>query len=193
MWAYKPIAMGLHRSVGPYSSPFNLDDVFQQAYHQYCKCLRKPKPYLHNIITYFAGGRLLVQKHEHGPANTLLMEFQVDGSSKQVNVDITPCIHISAFPSQINWPRSGVRWPPSDKITEIKRMGVNLVAKKNYHWAISFSECEKALAYNMDADRGQRKKCHRILKCVNEDFWYISIPHKKCPLSSYHIKVSAEL
>lgn len=140
------------------------------------------------------GERNSLQKGDHGPANTLSTDFRLssdpDARLQTVTVDITPCIHVTNFPDDIKWPRSGALWPSADKVRKIKAMGVNLVAKKNYHWTISFSECEKELTDNMDVDRGERKKCHRIMKCINEDFWYTSKPHKKNPLSTYALKVS---
>ncbi|XP_013403890.1 protein mab-21-like 3 [Lingula anatina] len=75
------------------------------------------------------------------------------------------------FPSNIQWPRRNTKWPSPAKADDIRRMGVQTVAKKNFDWAISFVKAEKKLIENIDSDGGCRKKSHRIMKKLNEDVW----------------------
>ena len=65
------------------------------------------------------------------------------------------------------------------------RVGVNVVAKGDYHWLISYNEAEKELRRGMDEDGGCRAKVHRIMKKLKDDVWSPS----GGTLSSYHLKV----
>jgi hypothetical protein len=127
----------------------------------------------------------------HGPTNTIVVNVpkRKDIGAK-ITVDFTPCIHVDEFSPNTSWPRQATRnWLSSDKIQSIKAKGVNLVAKKNYYWLVSYAENEKEIVEGMDQDGSCRKKCHRIMKGLNEDCWFITVPHRKSPLSSYHLKV----
>ena len=117
------------------------------------------------------------------------MYFTVE--DKEIAVDFAPVIRAHApFPSWINWPRNGVRWPSAEKILEIQNFGINVVAKKDFYWLLSFAELEKKLVEKVDADGGQRKKIHRIMKKLNNDVWCNTT---KRVISSYVLKVSARL
>ena len=72
--------------------------------------------------------------------------------------------------------------------------GVQLVAKKNYHWLISYNECENVLISHIDDDGGCRKKYHKIMKRLNYDCWALRNENDepKLILSSYHLKVKSE-
>ena len=69
--------------------------------------------------------------------------------------------------------------------------GVQLVAKKNYHWLISYNECENVLVNHIDDDGGCRKKYHMIMKRLNYDIWSMKDENDepKLVLCSYHLKV----
>jgi hypothetical protein len=113
------------------------------------------------------------------------MYFKVN--DREIGIDFAPVIRAHLpFPSWINWPRAGVRWPSQEKIREIKQFGINLVAKKDFYWMLSFAELEKMLVDKVDADGGKRKEIHRIMKKLNGDFWCNTT---KPVISSYILKV----
>ena len=123
-----------------------------------------------------------VQKKVHGPAITLLVNPR--SLDYQVSVDLAPMAQPKylPFPARANWPHHNAAWPSPDKMTEISNVGVNVVAKKDFDWQVSFAEAEKKLVDRIDADGGCRKKVHRIIKRLNQEKW------KTC-VTSYMIKV----
>ena len=105
----------------------------------------------------------------------------------QIYVDLTPLLPLGLpFPDWIGWPRSKF-WPPPEKIKAIRAIGINATAKKTYDWMRCFAAAEKELMRNIDADKGCRKKCHRIMKRVREQFWCKTT---KPAISSYILKVN---
>jgi len=104
-----------------------------------------------------------------------------------INIDLCPMIESKVdFKDNFGFPRYDKQWPPRDKITAIKHLGINGIAKQPFYWTLSFAVCEKELLDGIDADGGCRKKCQRIMKKLREDVW--------CPkgmkqeLTSYHLK-----
>ncbi|XP_070538632.1 protein mab-21-like 3 [Ptychodera flava] len=122
----------------------------------------------------------------HGPAITLKLLIGSDGG---ISVDLVPFVPnngIGLPPSVLEtWPRMWRRWPPADKVEEVKRVGIVSVAKDNLYWQTSYQLCEMALLEGIDRDGGCRKQCLRILKKLREDDWCRST---KPVVSSYHLK-----
>ncbi|XP_070538638.1 protein mab-21-like 3 isoform X2 [Ptychodera flava] len=121
----------------------------------------------------------------HGPAITLKLMIDFDGS---ISVDLVPFVPnngIGLHPSVLaKWPRTSL-WPPAGKVEEVKRVGLNAVAKDNLYWQTSFQPCEMALLEGIDQHGACRKQCLRILKKLREDHWCRST---KPVVSSYHLK-----
>jgi len=135
-------------------------------------------------------GRIKVDKMVHGPALTLKIEYKKRGSeSVTINVDFAAvqCAKMT-FPEYTDWLGRAQQkgWPSRAKINEINSKGINLVAKQNFFWQVSFAECEKTLVHDMDADGGIRKKVHRIIKSLYKEICKSS-EHPE--LSSYMLKV----
>lgn len=122
----------------------------------------------------------------HGPALTMTTDVK-DGREK-IPVDIDFAVVIEAglpFTASSGWPRSGALWPSREKVELIKSKGINVVAKKNFFWLLSFAELEKCLVWDIDKDGGCRKKVHRIMKTL---FHKANVKGKN-ELSSYMLKV----
>ena len=128
----------------------------------------------------------------HGPALTLRVPFTdpTDPDLREITVDLTPQLPLGEagikFPTWIGWPRPGARWPSQEKIRVIQNIGINATAKKPYDWMRCFAAAEKELMNGIDADGGCRKKCHRIMKRVREQFWCKTT---KPGVSSFMLKV----
>lgn len=121
----------------------------------------------------------------HGPA--LTMTTDVKDGRETIPVDIDFAVVIEAglpFTDSTGWPRPGALWPSRDKVTMIKDKGINVVAKKNFYWLLSFAELEKTLIWDVDKDSGCRKKVHRIMKTL----FHQSKVKDKNKLSSYMLK-----
>ena len=56
-----------------------------------------------------------------------------------------------SFTSTFGWPRSA-SWPGAQKIEAIKKVGVNLIAKKDFWWMYVFVDAEKELVSGIDVD-----------------------------------------
>ncbi|XP_070538633.1 protein mab-21-like 3 [Ptychodera flava] len=125
-------------------------------------------------------------KKTHGPAITIKLTHQ--GFDDGIYVDLVPFVPnngVGLPPSVLEkWPRTSL-WPPADKVEEVKRVGINAVAKDSLYWQTSFQRCEVVLLEGIDKDEGCRKQCLRILKKLREDFWCRST---KPVLSSFHLK-----
>ena len=140
----------------------------------------------------------VVSEVVHGPAITIKLDIKDGDKTIPVSVDFSPLIEAKApFLSQlIYWPRFDKRWPSRRKIDTLKKIGVDFVAKKNFHWYYSYVECEKELGRDIDnelnGEEGCRKKVHRIMKCLLETVWSDNKP-ETCALSSYMLKVVMKL
>lgn len=137
-------------------------------------------------------GSCAIEQENHGPTNTLVCKCNVPSALNfgNVHIDFTPCIKVKEFSPNTSWPTAATRrWLSPAKIQRIKSKGVALVPKKNYHWFVSYAEGEREIVEDIDDDGGCRRKCHRIMKALNEDCWFITVPHRKTPLSTYHLKV----
>jgi len=114
--------------------------------------------------------RVKVDKILHGPAITLAIEYR-NSLRKMITVNVDFVALICAkltFPEYTDWidRARSANWPSAAKISEIKETGINVVAKKDFEWQVSFAECEKKLIHRMDADGCIRKKVHRIMKSL---------------------------
>ncbi|XP_043943855.1 protein mab-21-like 3 [Protopterus annectens] len=121
------------------------------------------------------------RRYQGNPAVTFTVKF----GREEIDVDLVPFIR-NPFPSwPIAWPRPYQRWPSAIKMEEIRKIGVDLVAKHPTFWRFSFSRVERFLLEDIDSDRGRRKDTLRILKKVRLDRWK---PQFGKLLVSYHLK-----
>lgn len=126
----------------------------------------------------------------HGPALTMTLDVDIGNRETiAVGIDFAVVVHAGLpFADFIGWPRPDARWPSKDKIDAIREKGINVVAKKNFHWFLSFADLEKCLVRDVDRDDGCRKKVHRIMKTM----YHRSTAAEKSLLSSYMLKVRAD-
>ena len=105
----------------------------------------------------------------------------------EISVDLVPKLRLNApFLPSFGWPIPNARWPSPEKTERIKSLGIDATAKKPDKWRRCYNRCEKELMKNIDADGGCRKKCHRIMKRVREQFWTNT---EGRGISSYMLKV----
>ena len=137
--------------------------------------------YLINYACYADGVSLSQQ--DHGPALTITIKD--DKLKHDVDVDFAPTIHtrLSCAP-EWGWPEKHLPWLNDDVIYSITSKGLNLVAKQNFYWTISFAEMEKELCRQIKESSGCRKKVHRIMKVLFKSQW-----RHGSSLSSYELKV----
>ncbi|XP_058875421.1 protein mab-21-like 3 isoform X1 [Acipenser ruthenus] len=101
---------------------------------------------------------------------------------ERVNVDLVPFVKNPFKEWPIAWPRKDAPWPSQAKILEIKKAGIDLVAKTM--WRPSFSAIERIILEDIDADGGHRKDGLKILKRVLQSSW----ERVEKALCSYHLK-----
>ena len=111
-----------------------------------------------------------------------------------ISIDLSPAIILDASFEELGlkWPRnprSDTSWPSKQRIDEVKKKGIMLVAKQNFYWRISFAECEKELSHHADEDGGCRKMVHRIVKSFHREYW---CKEANPALSSYMVKVRCD-
>ncbi|XP_064608085.1 protein mab-21-like 3 [Liolophura sinensis] len=128
--------------------------------------------------------KVRISKFVHGPAITL--KINTSDLPFEVRVDLAPmCNAKLPFISWTDWPRRERRWPPEEKIKAIKATEISAVAKKDFNWTLSFSECERELIMKIDTNEGVRTKCHMIMKSLREEFW--------CPYGMKQVMTSYDL
>ena len=128
---------------------------------------------------------LSLKKKTHGPAFTL--EIQNDDPKAKISIDLTPQLPLKLDFAQFDgWPHRGKTWPSRQKVEAIRAIGINATAKRPMEWMRCYAACEKELMNNIDSDGGCRKKCHRIMKAVREEFWCKTT---KPAISSFMLKV----
>lgn len=128
-----------------------------------------------------------LSKKLHGPALKVKTEIRTDdGVKHEVSIDLAVIIRAQMpfLPKAMGWPVPGAQWPSRDKIQAIMEKGINLVAKKEFFWQLSFAELEKLLVDEIDKDGGCRKTVHRIMKSV-----FYAVCGDKSNLSTYILKV----
>ena len=103
-----------------------------------------------------------------------------------VSVDFAPVLRVKLpLKPEWGWPRKSTEWPSKELIKTINSKGVDLVAKQNFFWTISFAECEKAISHLADRDdSGCRKKVHKIIKKKFSTSW-----NRGTAVSLYVVKV----
>ena len=122
----------------------------------------------------------------HGPALTLRIPYNKDGI-EEISVDFAPTIpNIAKIQGYSKWPPAHVQWPSKSKIAELMQVPLNGIAKEPFVWLLSFARCEQVLMEEIDKDGGCRKKAHRIMKRLREEFWCKT---SKPVISSYFLKV----
>ena len=121
-----------------------------------------------------------------GPALTLKYEHPDAKIQAPISIDINPAINTCFAFKQlgIEWPRKG--WPPKDLQRAVKEKRILLVARQNFFWSASYSECERELSKRADEDGGIRKMVHKLMKVFHDRFWR---KHDNHQLSSYMVKV----
>ena len=132
---------------------------------------------------------VILNRKTHGPAFTLEVPFPEsrDPDMTSISIDLSPQLPIkSQFAPFIGWPRAGAKWPSREKVEAIRAIGINATAKRPMEWMRCYAACEKELMNNIDSDGGCRKKCHRIMKAVREEFWCKTT---KPAISSFILKV----
>lgn len=157
-----------------------------------------------------ATDELKLSRDAHGPALTLQTTVTTrDGKTHPVSMDLAVMIRAGLeFLPEMGWPVRETScsvsyiclpcspwsvsytvpvksWPPQDKIDAILEKGINVVAKKQFFWQVSFVELEKELVGEIDKDGGCRKEVHRIMKSV-----FYNACKEKPVLTSYMLKVS---
>ena len=129
----------------------------------------------------------------HGPALMLKYEHPDAKIQFPISIDITPAIntHLSFEQLGLRWPREATwtPWPSVELQLAVKAKGIMMVAKQNFFWLTSFVECEKELSKHADADGGNRKQVHRLMKMFNDRFWR----KQTNSLNTYMLKVSSFL
>ncbi|XP_063806641.1 protein mab-21-like 3 isoform X2 [Pseudophryne corroboree] len=96
----------------------------------------------------------------------------VETSVNMVEVEMVPMVEIpGCWPRKARWPRFFKRWPAKDRARCVKSFGFDLIARKNYHWELSFLRAERLLLEGIDEDGGCRMKCLRVLRQLKEDVW----------------------
>lgn len=119
------------------------------------------------------------------PATTFSVKFP--GVRYPISIDLCPMIESKVeFKPEFHWPRLKSQWPVSDKVTSIKEVGVNEIAKDPFYWTSSFAACEKELLEGIDKTGTCRRKCLRIMKSLRENIWCRA--EIKKGLTSYHLK-----
>ena len=130
-----------------------------------------------------------LNRKTHGPAFTLEIPFPESGDEDiaSISVDLSPQLPLHLeFAPFIGWPRSNAQWPSREKVAAIRAIGINATAKRPMDWMRCYAACEKELMKEMDSDGGCRKKCHRIMKALREEFWCKT---SKPAVSSFILKV----
>ena len=124
---------------------------------------------------------------ENGPAITVIA-FVMGGT--KISIDFTIVIPLKR-PDRVEWPYNS-SWPDTELVSKVLNCNINLVAKKNYEYEVSFNELEKQLSLFADTDdHGIRKKCHRLMKSFDKKFW--SLDDNKPFIDSYRLKVNIML
>ena len=83
--------------------------------------------------------------------------------SKEVSVDFSPIIHDTcAIPKWMGWPRKRARWPDKNKIATIMSKGINWVARREFHWMVSFAEIEDELVKGVDSKEEVMEEYKRL-------------------------------
>ncbi|VDI22648.1 Hypothetical predicted protein [Mytilus galloprovincialis] len=133
--------------------------------------------------------KVIVQNLDDSPALRLTIR-QLEGDD--INIDMAPLLKLQLpFQSEnrwqpdFGWPIPGAKWPSSEKVQQMFKIGINLVTTDLLYWKLSFATCERELLKDIDRNKSCRRRSLRIMKRLCELNW--------CPkevtngLTSYHL------
>ena len=113
-------------------------------------------------------------------------------------VDVAAVIYaILPFEGYSKWPTpAAINWLSEEKIAKIIETGINLVAKADLCWQVSFAQCETVLVSEIDEEtspgsgKGCRRAVYRITKRLLEQACLENCYNRReCQFATYLLKV----